>query len=162
MDSVTQMRLGPTVEGLARIGVILGVVLTAVLPGRAASTNRPPAEVPIARSIFVTNDASGVDPFFPNSTRRKTQSGATDPKKPSLAGVSALQLKGIMGPPDKRIALINNLTFAKGEEQDVRVPTGTLKIKCVDIRLKSVVVTLEGQTEEHELILPERVLPPPE
>jgi hypothetical protein len=161
MDPVLKVRLGSTLHGLAGVGVILGVVLTAVLPGRAASTNRPPAEVPIARSIFVTNDASGVDPFFPNSTRRKTQSNSVDPKKVP-AGVGALQLKGIMGPPDKRIALINNLTFAKGEEQDVRVPTGTLKIKCVDIRLKSVVVTLEGQAQEHELNLPEKVLPPPE
>jgi hypothetical protein len=161
MHPVLKVRLGSTVHGLAGVGVIFGVVLTAVLPGRAASTNRPPAEVPIARSIFVTNDASGVDPFFPNSTRRKTQSSFVDPKK-VLPGVGALQLKGIMGPPDKRIALINNLTFAKGEEQDVRVPTGTLKIKCVDIRLKSVVVTLEGQAQEHELNLPEKVLPPPE
>jgi hypothetical protein len=141
----------------------LAVPLAVTLLGQSPRTNRPPAEVPAAKSIFVTNDPAGVDPFFPVSTRRKTEPSSDDGKKaPRPAGVGALQLKGIMGPPDRRIALINNLTFAKGEEGEVRVSDGKLKIKCRDIRTKSVVVSIEGQTEEHELILPEKVLPPPE
>jgi len=149
--------------GAPQIGALCAVALTLAFLGHAAQTNRAPAAVPVPRSLFMTNDAAGVDPFFPGSTRRKVQQDSEDGRKTARpVGVGALQLKGIMGPPDKRIALINNLTFAKGEEGEVRVPGGKLKIKCVDIRPKSVVVTLEGQTEEHELILPEKVLPTPE
>jgi len=146
-----------------RVAWGLGLAFAAVLLAQAASTNRPPAEIPIARSIFVTNDAAGVDPFFPNSSRTRNRQSSDDGKKaPRPMGVSALQLKGIMGPPDKRIALINNLTFAKGETQEVRVLDGKLKITCEEIRAKSVLITIEGQTETHELVLPEKGLPPPE
>lgn len=127
-------------------------------------TNRPPAEVVIPKSIFVTNDATGRDPFFPNSDRIRQKvtpdpdlSGKT-PKPPVTAG--ALRLLGITtDPAGKRIALINNMTFAQGEEHDVRAEGGKLKLKCVEIREKSVVVAIVGQNEQHELVLPERILP---
>ena len=126
-------------------------------------TNRPPAEVIIPKSIFVTNDAAGKDPFFPNSTRPRL---TADPKKtddgapPQTLVADALRLLGITTDmAGKRIALINNLTFAQGEEHDVRVGIGKLKVRCVEIREKSVLVSVVGQNEQYELVLPEKVLP---
>jgi hypothetical protein len=126
-------------------------------------TNRPPAEVVIPKSIFVTNDVAGKDPFFPNSTRPRL---TDDSKKPGVGdpspplGADALRLLGITtDSTGKRIALINNLTFAQGEEHDVRVGVGRLKVRCIEIREKSVVVAVEGQSGQRELMLPEKILP---
>jgi len=126
--------------------------------------SRLPAEVVIPKSIFVTNDATGKDPFFPNSVRRKLavepepDSSGNTPKPP--VGPGALRLLGITTDSEgKRIALINNLTFAKGEVLEVRAEGGRLKLRCIEIREKSVVVAVEGQSEQHELVLPEKILP---
>jgi len=75
-------------------------------------------------------------------------------------GPGALRLLGITTDSEgKRIALINNLTFAKGEVLEVRAEGGRLKLRCIEIREKSVVVAVEGQSEQHELVLPEKILP---
>jgi len=70
-----------------------------------------------------------------------------------------LVLKGITGPAEKRIALINNLTFAKGEEGEVKAGPGKVKIRVLEIREKSVIVSIEGVAAPKELILQERLLP---
>ena len=70
-----------------------------------------------------------------------------------------LVLKGITGPPERRIALINNLTFVKGEENDVKAGNGKVKIKVLEIRDKSVVITVEGAAQPKELLLQEKLLP---
>lgn len=148
----------------ARWAFALGMALVAAQCALSAApaTNSQPVEVALPASVFVTNDFSGVDPFYPKSERRVLRSNDPTAKKIGQAsGVEALLLKGIMGPPEKRIALINNLTFTKGEEQDVRVPGGKLRITCVDILSKSVIVRIEDQPEQHELVLPEKVLPTP-
>ncbi len=141
-------------------------LLCAACLARAAqppSTDRLPAEVVIPKSLFVTNDVAGRDPFFPNSDRIKQRvqpdtAQGTKPTKP--VGCEALHLLGITTDAGgKRIALINNTTFAKGEVHEVRTESGRPKVRCVEIREKSVVVAIEGQPEECELVLPEKLLP---
>jgi hypothetical protein len=120
-------------------------------PGPAATTNT-------IRSVFIDNDERGRDPFFPKSARR--QAKAVEAETPKVVGPSSLVLLGITGPPDRRIALINNLSFAAGEEQAVRIPGGSNSlIKCMEIRERSVMVTIQGGTEQFELQLLDRTLP---
>jgi hypothetical protein len=111
----------------------------------------------VPKSVFIDDPDNGKDPFFPDSKRRVTGQPADVPVR---TGVEALELKGITGPPENRIALINNLTFQSGEVGEVRVPGQTNKftIQCLDIREKSVVVRIVGQAEEHELFLPDNSL----
>ena len=94
----TRFRAG----GLALAGW-LGLVTLA----EGAETNRPPAEVVIPKSVFVSEGDIGKDPFFPNSTRTKRRAPEDPVKKPVQQDLSQLLvLKGITGPPEKRIALI--------------------------------------------------------
>jgi len=65
---------------------------------------------------------------------------------------SILKLTGIAGGA-RPIATINNLTFAVGEEQEVRVEGGKLKIRVLEIREKSVVISVEKQPQPMELKL---------
>ena len=64
-----------------------------------------------------------------------------------------LTLKSISGTGAKRLALINNQTLAAGESAKVRLGTGEIKVRCEEIREKSVVVTLDGKPERKELRL---------
>src|ERR1041385_7475385 len=114
------------------------------------NTNRPP-EVSIPKSIFAVEGETGRDPFFPNSTRRKKRDDLTKP--PPVRDYSTLlKLTGIAGGV-RPIATINALTFAAGEEQEVKVEGGKAKIRVLEIREKSVVVTVEGQAKPIELKL---------
>jgi hypothetical protein len=107
----------------------------------------------VPKSVFVP---SGKDPFFPNSTRPTAGSQKPDVSPtPAPVDASMLRLRGITGPADHRIALINNRTFAPGEQGEVSAREGKLLIRCVEIRERSVLVTVEGQPEVHELKLPD-------
>ena len=135
---------------------------------QAAETNRVPAEVVFPKSVFI-DDPNGKDPFFPNRQRGGAPKPVVDTalKEPNW---KALQLRGITGNGDKRVALINNLTFAKGEEGEVKIPPGKtvpggkivpggkLRVKVLEIKEKSVIISIEGLPDEKELLLTERLL----
>ena len=133
----------------------VAVAVTAVC--RAAETNRQPATVVFPKSIFV-DDPNGKDPFFPNRQRGVVVRQPTDPA-PKEPDWKALQLRGITGVGDQRFALINNLTFAKGEEGDVKVKNGKIKIRVLEVKERSVIIQIDGRTDQKELILPETLLP---
>src|SRR5437879_11215178 len=110
-------------------GLVLAGWLGLVTLAQGAETNRPPAEVVIPKSVFVSEGDVGKDPFFPNSTRTKRRAPEDPVKKPVQQDLSQLLvLKGITGPPDKRIALITNLPFAKDEEGEGRARHGRVRI----------------------------------
>jgi hypothetical protein len=65
-----------------------------------------------------------------------------------------LMLKGISGPANRRLALINNHTFGRMETGKVRLAQTNLTLKCLEIRTNSVLVQAEGSAEIQELFLP--------
>jgi len=142
--------------GVLALAGWLGLVILA----QGAETNRPPAEVVIPKSVFVSEGDIGKDPFFPNSTRTKRKAPEDSVKKPVQQDLSQLLvLKGITGPPEKRIALINNLPFAKDEEGEVKAGNGKVKIRVLEIGEKSVTVSIAGTAAPKELLLQETLLP---
>ena len=141
--------------GLALAAVFL---LTGVL--RGAETNRPPAQVVFPKSVFVSEGDIGRNPFFPNSRRLVPKQSENPDKTPVAQDWSQLLvLKGITGPPESRIALINNLTFSKGEEGTVRAGAGKVRLRVVEIRDKSVIITIPGVPGTRELLLQDISLP---
>ena len=116
----------------------------------AASTNTPPWELPIPKSTFIEDPKIGRDPFFPRSTRRAPKAPVPTPdsgeasKTASVKALSdRLRLQGITG----RVALINQVDFVAGQESEVKIPNGKLKIRCVAVRQNSVVIQVQGDTE---------------
>lgn len=126
----------------------LAGALAAGLPALAAPA--PPAAISsksVPRSVFVIpkNPSEGCDPFFPTSTRPyEIQTTKTH----VVADVTSLVLKGISGPLNNRLAIINNQTFGVGDEGDVVTPAGRLHIRCLEINDDSVVVESGGQRHE--------------
>jgi len=125
----------------------LSAAFVVVLPMAAAPVAQPvPPEV-VTRSVFVipTNRSEGRDPFFPTSTRLYQ---ATPGKNQVVGDLTSLVLKGISGPPDHRLAIINSHTFAMGDEGDIITPHSRIHIRCVEIKAKSVVIEFGGQRHE--------------
>ena len=132
-------------------GSSLLCLLGGVLHSAETNTNSAPAQAAIPQSVFVTEGATGKDPFFPNSIRRikRDDSG----KQTTIRDFSGLlKLTGIAGGV-RPIATINNLTFAVGEEQEVKVEGGKVKIRVLEIGEKSVLINLEKQPQPIELKL---------
>ncbi len=124
------------------------VMVLPVAAAPVAPVAKPAAPEVVARSTFLipTNPKDGRDPFFPNSTRLYETVSAE--AQPHVADVSSLVLKGISGPPDHRLAIINKRTLGVGDEANLVTPQGPIHIRCVDIKESSVVIESAGQRHE--------------
>jgi hypothetical protein len=145
-------------QATARLSAV--VFCLVLCPGRCpAQSNSMPHldQVVSVQSIFTDDPKFGKDPFFPKSGRRVVQVavpvGTTPDLSMSAQNLAGLALKGISGSKDKRLALINNRTLQINEEGEFKINGHTLKLRCVEIREKSVVISVDGFTETKELFL---------
>jgi len=116
-------------------------------PAKAAPPAKTPAPKPAARASFTmpTNPKEGRDPFFPTSNRPYESVQAN---QPHVGDITSLVLKGVSGPSDHRLAIINNHTFGVGDSQDIVTPQGRIHVRCVEIKDDSVVIESAGQSHE--------------
>lgn len=77
--------------------------------------------------------------------------GRTQVELPSL--LDKIVLKGISGDVGHRMAVINNKTVEVGETAEIKVGEKPVKVHCVKISEKSVLVRVEGLEGEKELHL---------
>lgn len=160
--------LGSASCGGLLLVLLAGLGVARVLAAEPAAPNELGFEVP--KSVFNYDEKVARDPFFPNSTRLKpvppppvvqprTTPETSQPRQapvPVAAPVveslySQLSLRGIIG--NKQFAQINSQTFAQGEQLGVRLSKGLVRVKCVEIRERSVVVQIEGEPQPKELFL---------
>jgi hypothetical protein len=127
------------------LGMMAGLAVAAGWISPSAAAPAQPNEAKAPRSVFTlpVNPKEGRDPFFPNSTRvyEAAVVGRT-------AGLVSLVLKGFSASPDHRIVVINNHSFAAGDEGVVITSDGRIRIRCVEIKEHSVVVEANGQRQE--------------
>jgi hypothetical protein len=121
--------------------------LILVLSAAAAPPAKTAAPAAAPRSVFVipANPKEGRDPFNPASIRPYEKAQVAQPR---MVEISSLVLKGVSGPPDNRLAIINNRTFAIGDEQDLITSQGRIRIRCVEISNNTVVIESGGQRQE--------------
>ncbi len=115
----------------------------------AAGTN------PVPRAVFTDDPQSGKDPFFPTSTRRLRLTAQNPGTNAPPAQAAQILLKGISGSRDNRFALVNNVTFSVGESGDVKAGNQTVRIRCLEIRDRSVLIEIPSTGEVKELKLKE-------
>jgi len=151
------MRLSPMIQNAKKLSwvVVVASVLLSIksvaapaarTPAPAAAAAAAPQEPQQIKSVFVDRPNFGRDPFFPNSPRRGriVQDTVVEP----MANFNNIVLKGISGTVEKRLAIVNNKTFEVGEEADLRIGGHLTKVKCVEVREKSVVISINGVTRE--------------
>jgi hypothetical protein len=114
--------------------------LRAAPPAQTAKPEPPPA---VSTFAIPASTPEGRDPFFPDSTR--VYAGNPKNQKSQAPVLTGLALKSIMGAPPHIFAIINNHTFAVGDDGDVITQSGVrLHISCTDINLQAGTVTVEG------------------
>lgn len=90
---------------------------------------------------------TGKDPFFPKSTRGAPAIKTADVPEPVVT-VDDLSLKGI----GRGLAIINNRTFAIGEEANVKIKGVIRRVKLLKILSENrVLVEVSGVTQELNL-----------
>lgn len=120
-------------------------------PAVEIDQNTEPTEY---RSVFINDPNFGKDPFYPDSKRRQatpikpTQSITPINANPMGVIVEGLELKGISLGANKKLAIINNYTFAEGEERNVKVGNQAVKVRCISIQERSATVMVNGRTRK--------------
>lgn len=158
------------------VGAYVGLAWISPALAAAASSNKVDTalaaltDVELPKSKFEFDPNRGRDPFFPQRfSRVPTKPATTAPvtTTPTVTPVAAkpllsrhLTLRGIFRSESRQLALISGqrLTeeFAVNQEKSVSTPEGPLKVRCVEIRDKSVVLAVEGEPERKELKLGEK------
>jgi hypothetical protein len=130
--------------------VIAGSAIQAQ-PGKVQAGKIQPAKPVPARSAFSmpTNPREGRDPFFPESTRPYEEAMPQTNNPASQA--KTLVIRGSSGVGDHAMLIINNHTFALGDEGDVSTAGGRVHLRLVEIRKDVAVVEVNGT--RHELSL---------
>lgn len=72
---------------------------------------------------------------------------------PDPAWVRKIELHGISGAADHRLAIINDQTFEKGDQIDLKIDGKSVKVTCLEIRDSSVSVSIDGIEGTRELQL---------
>lgn len=145
------MRTLPSTILLCCISLLL---IAGITPVPAAATNAAPAR---PRAVFVTDVSFGRDPFFPASTRRGQPAIQPSTNAPAFAVNASFALKGISGTRLQPLALINNTTVAEGEVADIRSGARSYKVRCVEIRDRSVLIEIVATRQVQELRLREGI-----
>lgn len=126
--------------------VLLAVMWMAGWSALAAPVGQATEPKLATRSVFTQPSipSEGRDPFFPSSLRPYQGTvvpGAAD-------NVGALTLQGFSGPPDHQLVIINNVTFAVGDDAEVSTSQGRIHIHCLEIGTNSAVIEANGQRHE--------------
>ena len=146
--------------------IVKCAALTALCLGLSARAADKPAAAAkdvcvTPKSVFVNEPATGVDPFFPTSRRRldalprPTITNAVVHASTSTIW-ERLKLQGMSGLEGQRLALINGATVAVGEIADIKCD-GIVKVRCVEIRDRSVVLELVASGETREIRLRDNI-----
>lgn len=113
-------------------------------PPKAAAKTAP---VP-PRSVFAmpTSPREGRDPFFPESKR--PYEDATPAKPTQTVVVNAFTVNGQSVEHGQTMVIINNHTFAVGEEGDVLTPGGRTHLRLIEVRNGVAVIESNGTRRE--------------
>jgi hypothetical protein len=143
--------LAPACRALAATNAPASASATNKVAGATnnVSTNAS-EEVAIPLSVFDVTLKPTKDPFFPLSTRQPVPAATNTAPAFSIAEFS---LKGLSGAAHSRLAMINNHTFGEGESGELVTASGKIKIKCIEIRENSAVISVGPRREVMEIFL---------
>jgi len=127
-----------TVAGMAVVGPM------SAAPTAPAAT--PKLEMP--KSVFTIPEipSQGRDPFYPDSARPYVNNNKGPAKSANAPSLSDLTVRSILPSGDRIFAIINDRTFAPGDEGPVHTKDGQrLMVRCLSINVTSGTVTVESE-----------------
>ena len=123
------------------------VALAAGAAGAQADPPKAPQPKPaLPRSIFImpASVRDGRDPFFPESPRPYEDAVASQQSQQATAFV----IKGLSIEHGRAMVIINNHTFAVGDEGDVLTTTGRVHLRLAAIGANSATIEVNGSKRE--------------
>ncbi|HVU28402.1 MAG TPA: hypothetical protein VHG71_11785 [Verrucomicrobiae bacterium] len=128
-------------------GLLAFAAVNANLQAADTKNSSKTTTLEIPKSVFAipSSPKDGRDPFFPNSTRLYE---AAVIKTTQSTAIASLTLKGISGEADHRYVIINNHTFAAGDEGDVISSGVKIHLRCIEIKQNSAVIEADGRRSE--------------
>ena len=138
------------------IALALPLLLTAVAAdANNISDGSPVAPAGAPKSSFVSDHFEagfGKDPFFPKTDRFQKKKVEFEEDLTPKIKFPEISLRGISSTDGRKLAIINNYTLGEGEEFALKGSDGkAVKVKCVTIKEKSVLVSAHGETKEISL-----------
>jgi hypothetical protein len=137
----------------ARLGGIFIMMVLLLTAARLAQANETSAVTTnltqaVPRSVFIQPASSrqGCDPFFPTSVRPYITASVAPTNGPT-ADLTSVYIKGISGTAEHRLAIINDVTFAAGDEAEVFTSQGRIRIRCLMVLDDSAVIEAAGQRQ---------------
>jgi len=116
-----------------------------------SGTNSIPGERIVPKSVFNLTNPPVRDPFFPLSLRQPFPVPVTNGAR--VVAASSFLLKGLSGPPEQRLAMINNRTLAAGEDAEISTASGKIKIRCLEIKEASAIIRVADRPGTLEVFL---------
>ena len=124
----------------------MALTMAGVLRMPAAPPARPATPPVPPKSVFVlpSRPQEGRDPFFPNSTRPYDEARVLN--HIAAPAVTDLKVQTILvNPSGKAFAVLNDQTFAAGDEGDVITDSGRrIHVRCLEINPAKGAVTVES------------------
>ena len=122
------------------------------LPARAAEPSKTPANSAPPRSVFVMplSAREGRDPFYPDSNRVYEENSTS---QQHAIDENSFAVKGRSVEHGRAMVIINNHTFALGDEGDVLTTGGRVHIRLAEIHANSVVIEVNGARRELSTVL---------
>jgi hypothetical protein len=132
---------------LSRVLIVCGLV--SVASAAAPANSLPKVDtVSVPKSVFTDDASFGKDPFFPKSSRRAAAAPVVTNPQTAEVPDRVFILKGISVNKDRRLALVNNYTFAAGEEAEIKIEGRSIRVRCLEVRERSVVISVRGASKE--------------
>ena len=128
----------------------LPILTTALLTvaGSVFAAPPAPAKPEMPKSVFTIpeNPNQGRDPFYPDSPRPYISNVKPTSKSSATPSLSDLIVRSILPSAKGAFAIINDGTFAPGDEGPVRTKDGSrLMVRCISINVAAGTVTVESE-----------------
>jgi hypothetical protein len=121
--------------------------LAATTPSSANTEARTNA-IPVSLFSIPAGPGEGKDPFFPKSARlwevkRVDVATRTQPRVELV--LNGLSLSG------RKFAMVNGYTLAEGEETELSMPGGRVRVECISVNSNSATIKVAGEMRELRL-----------
>jgi len=134
------------VNTLLKTTFLVALTATGAPQAFALPPKTEPAKPAPAHSVFVmpANPREGRDPFFPESPRPYEESVTAT----NRTEANAIVIKGLSVEHGRAMVIINNHTFAVGDEGDVLTSGNRVHLHLVEIRADVAVIEINGSRRE--------------
>lgn len=160
MTWICRMKLNvlPVRLAICLVLVALAGLCTENSSAQTIESAKDSAEPQFPKSEFDDTLPNGRDPFtLRPAPRRNTAVNTNGTDRPAVASQNFV-LRGISGPPARRLALINTTTLGVGETAEVVIPGGKIRVRCEAIGEDWAVISFGTPPQRIELQLARRPL----